>query len=44
MRKTKVGVIGLGFIGMAHIEALRRLGFVDVEAVADEESVIKAKI
>ncbi len=29
----KVGVIGIGFIGAAHIEALRRLGFIDVVAI-----------
>jgi len=35
MRKIKVGIIGTGFIGPAHIEALRRLGFVEVVAIAD---------
>lgn len=35
MQKIKVGVIGTGFIGPAHIEALRRLGFVEVAALAD---------
>jgi len=35
MDKVKVGVIGTGFIGPAHIEALRRLGFVDVIALAE---------
>lgn len=35
MRKLRVGVIGVGFIGVAHIEALRRLGYVDVVAVSD---------
>ncbi|MCL2588665.1 MAG: Gfo/Idh/MocA family oxidoreductase [Oscillospiraceae bacterium] len=35
MSKVKVGVIGTGFIGPAHIEALRRLGYVDVLALAD---------
>lgn len=34
MRRLRVGVIGIGFIGAAHIEALRRLGYVDVVAVA----------
>ena len=38
MRKFTVGVIGLGFIGMAHVEALRRLGNVEVAAVADPDS------
>jgi len=35
MFKIKTGVIGTGFIGPAHIEALRRLGFVDVAALSD---------
>lgn len=33
-RKFKVGVIGVGFIGPAHMEGLRRLGF-EVVAVAE---------
>mgnify|MGYP002515783182 CR=1 FL=1 len=35
MHRFNVGVIGLGFIGNAHVEALRRLGNVNVIAVAD---------
>ena len=35
MRKIKAGVIGTGFIGPAHIEAARRLGFVEVAALAE---------
>ena len=41
MRKLKAAVIGAGFMGRTHVEALRRLGFVDVVAVAaisDEEA------
>ncbi|MEA4988666.1 MAG: Gfo/Idh/MocA family oxidoreductase [Anaerovorax sp.] len=34
MKKMRVGIIGIGFIGVAHIEALRRLGYVDVVAIA----------
>nr|WP_304219708.1 Gfo/Idh/MocA family oxidoreductase [Fredinandcohnia onubensis] len=34
MNKIKVGVIGTGFIGPTHIEAIRRLGFVDVVGIA----------
>lgn len=30
-----VGIIGSGFIGPAHIEALRRLGYVQVVALCD---------
>ena len=44
MKKVKVGVIGVGFIGPAHIEALRRLGYVEVVAIADEnEQAAKQK-
>ena len=35
MEKIKVAVAGLGFIGPAHIEALRRLPNIDVVAIAD---------
>jgi predicted dehydrogenase len=31
----KVGLIGVGYIGVSHIEAIRRLGFVDLVAVTD---------
>lgn len=34
MKKMRAGIIGVGFIGTAHIEALRRLGYVDVVALA----------
>jgi predicted dehydrogenase len=34
MEKIKVGVIGTGFIGPTHIEAIRRLGFVEVIGIA----------
>ena len=34
MGRIRAGVIGAGFIGTAHIEALRRLGNVDVVALA----------
>ena len=35
MKTIQVGVIGTGFIGPAHIEALRRLGDVEVVALAE---------
>jgi predicted dehydrogenase len=38
MRTVKVGIIGTGFIGPAHVEALRRLGFVEVVAVAENNA------
>ncbi len=46
MSTIKTGIIGTGFIGPAHLEALRRLGTVDVVAVAerdDELAQAKAK-
>lgn len=40
----KVGVVGIGFIGVAHIEALRRLGNVEVIAITDTlDAEAKAK-
>jgi len=35
MQKIKAGIIGTGFIGPAHIEAVRRLGFVEMVALAE---------
>ena len=44
MKTFKAGVVGTGFIGVAHIEALRRLGNVEVLAITDSQSPeIKAK-
>lgn len=44
MGKIKVGVIGTGFIGPAHVEALRRLGSVEVAALAEcSDEVARAK-
>jgi len=44
MARIKVGVIGTGFIGPAHIEALRRLGGVEVVALGEcSEDVAKSK-
>ena len=37
MRTVKAGVIGTGFIGPAHVEALRRLGFIEVAALAERD-------
>ena len=36
MKMIKAGIIGTGFIGPAHVEAVRRLGFVEVIALAEE--------
>lgn len=38
MKKYKAAVIGTGFIGLGHVEALRRLGNVDVVAICDSSS------
>ena len=35
MTKIKVGIVGTGFIGPAHIEALRRLPNVEVAALCE---------
>ncbi len=37
MRTIKAAVIGTGFIGPAHVEAVRRLGFVEVAALAERD-------
>src|SRR3954471_18263857 len=40
MKRIRMGLVGPGFVGVHHIDAVRRLGFVDVVAVAasSEES------
>ncbi|NTV82197.1 MAG: Gfo/Idh/MocA family oxidoreductase [Candidatus Aminicenantes bacterium] len=35
MKRIKVGLIGTGYIGMVHLDVLRRLGGVEVVALAD---------
>lgn len=35
MRRIKTAIIGSGFMGRVHLEAVRRLGFVDICAVAN---------
>jgi predicted dehydrogenase len=35
MKRIKAGIIGTGFIGAAHLDAIRRLGFVEVVALAE---------
>jgi D-arabinose 1-dehydrogenase-like Zn-dependent alcohol dehydrogenase len=37
MNKVRVGVAGAGFVGHIHVEALRRLGFVDVVAISAKD-------
>lgn len=41
MKQFKTAVIGVGFIGVAHIEALRRLGNVEVVAISDQVDLEK---
>lgn len=44
MNKIKVGIIGTGFIGPAHVEALRRLGYIEIAALSDiNDEVARAK-
>jgi len=42
-KKIKAAVIGVGFIGTAHVEALRRLNYVEVDAIADDNPQIAEK-
>jgi predicted dehydrogenase len=47
MRTIKAGIIGTGFIGPAHVEALRRLGSVEVVGLAESNAGLaeqKAKL
>lgn len=39
METIKVGVIGIGFIGPVHVEAVRRLGNIEVVAIAGNKAV-----
>lgn len=44
MRVVRCGIVGFGFIGPQHAEAMKRLGFVDVAAVCSAEpEVSRAK-
>lgn len=44
MQKIKTGIIGTGFIGPTHIEAVRRLGYAEVVALADiDDATAQAK-
>jgi len=35
MKRIKAAIIGMGYIGASHIEAIRRIGFAELVAVAD---------
>lgn len=41
MQKIAVGVIGLGFIGKQHIEALRRVPGIEVAAASDADASMR---
>ncbi|MBO5755971.1 MAG: Gfo/Idh/MocA family oxidoreductase [Clostridia bacterium] len=44
MKKIRVGIVGMGYIGESHIEAVRRIGFCELYAVADTNAALaKAK-
>jgi predicted dehydrogenase len=44
MQRLGMGLVGPGFVGAHHIDAVRRLGFVDVVAIADvDERLARAK-
>jgi predicted dehydrogenase len=42
MRRIQTAVIGAGFIGPAHVEAIRRLGFADVVVLAEIDPAVAA--
>ncbi len=44
MKKINVGILGMGYIGESHIEAVRRIGYCNLYAVADTNfELAKAK-
>lgn len=43
MKKIKVGIIGMGYIGESHIEAVRRIGCCELYAVADVNAELAKK-
>jgi predicted dehydrogenase len=44
MKTIKAGIVGTGFVGPAHVEAARRLGFVEMVAVCEAgDELAKAK-
>src|ERR1041384_1468191 len=40
MKRIGMGLVGPGFVGMHHIDAVRRLGFVDIVAIADVDETL----
>jgi predicted dehydrogenase len=44
MKRIKAGIVGTGFIGPAHVEAARRLGFVEMVALCEaNDALARAK-
>src|SRR5512140_644325 len=43
MAKIRTAVIGAGFIGPVHVEAVRRLGFADVVVLAEADASLAEK-
>ena len=44
MKRIRAAIIGLGFIGVSHLEAIRRIGGAEIEAVTDTHyELAKAK-
>ncbi|MBI3666635.1 MAG: Gfo/Idh/MocA family oxidoreductase [Acidobacteria bacterium] len=43
MQKIQAAVIGTGFVGRVHVEAIRRLGNVEVAAIADQSEELARK-
>jgi len=44
MKTVKAGIIGTGFVGPMHVEAARRLGFVEMVALAEvDDATARAK-
>ena len=44
MKKLKVGIVGLGFVGQLHIDAIRRLPYAEIIAVADANAELAQNI
>ena len=43
MNKIRVGIIGMGYIGESHIEAVRRIGLCELYAIADTNAELARK-
>jgi predicted dehydrogenase len=43
MKKIKAGIIGMGYIGVSHIEAIRRIGTAEAAAVTDTNHELAKK-